>query len=195
MTDSKRKTGRARRAGGRNGRDGRKATRGTAVMHVCGHMEERKLSVLKWKRESEIKWYGTQVCRKCWSNTKAEDLEAFCGVEPGLLPEIKGTDRQIQWARSIRASVLVKVEREAVRMDRERIGKGLPAVASEYKAMVVPRVLREDRAKWWIDHREDDSVLDKLLDQKSRKGVAKILSEMAVVDLPHDAPNSDFCPF
>ena len=129
---------------------------GTLVLHTCGHKERHPFTGPKWKKARDIEWQKGQVCTACWSLGQAEAQEALCAVPD--LPELDGAQRQITWARSLRAAAIARVQLEAWRMDQERQAKGLEPARDRYLALVLPRLLARTEAGWWIDQREGDPV-------------------------------------
>lgn len=155
---------------------------GTTVLHICGHKESHPFTGPAWKKEKDAEWQKGQECTRCWSLKKADEQEALCDV-PGL-PELEGADRQVSWARSLRAEVIGKVKMDAWRMDQARRPKGLEPAAERYLALVLPRLFAKTDASWWIDNREAD-LLDLALDFKTQDDLEELRQEAAkAIDCP-----------
>lgn len=162
---------------------GKPRKRGTSVLHACGHKETHPFTGPKWKKAKDAEWQKGQDCTACWSLKQAEEQEALCGVED--LPELDGADRQVSWARSLRAAAIGKVRMEAWRLDQERKLKGLAPAAERYLAVVLPLLLARTAASWWIDNRETDP-LELVLDFQA---------EDALEALRLEAERAIVCPF
>jgi hypothetical protein len=157
--------------------------RGTPVLHACGHKEGHVFTGPKWKKEKDAEWQKGQDCTACWSLKQAEEQEALCGVEG--LPELAGADRQVSWARSLRAAAISKVKLEAWRMDQDRKRKGLEPALERYLALVLPPLLARTEASWWIDSREVDPM-ELVLDFQAQDGLEALRQE---------AEKAIVCPF
>ena len=176
---AKAKTSRPRRASSLGG-----ARRGgTSVLHACGHKERHAFTGPKWKKAKDAEWQKGQDCTACWSLKKAEEQESICGVE--ALPELDGAERQVSWARSLRAEAIGRVKLEAWRMDQARKLKGLEPATDRYLALVLPLLLGRTDAHWWIDNREVDP-LEQVLDFKTQDDLEELRQE---------AERAVACPF
>ena len=130
----------------------RRKAKGTLIHHTCGHSQHHPLGKEKWKREREAKRLSEMPCTSCWSQAQAEEAEALCGIKD--LPALTGTPRRVEWARSIRAIVLGRIQAQASIMDRSRKERGLAPVSEAFLGIVLATALDEKRASWWIDYRE-----------------------------------------
>jgi hypothetical protein len=175
---SKPKASRPRRASGLG-----RARRGTRVLHTCGHKEAHVFTGPKWKKAKDAEWQKGQECTACWSLKQAEEQEALCGVQD--LPELDGADRQVSWARSLRAAVIARVKLDAWRLDQKRKLKGLEPATERYLARVLPLVLAKTDSHWWIDNREGDP-LELILDFQTLDDLEELRQE---------AERAVVCPF
>jgi hypothetical protein len=151
---------------------------GTTVLHTCGHKESHAFTGPKWKKEKDAEWQKGQDCTACWSLKKAEEQEILCDVQG--LPELDGTLRQVSWARSLRAAIITKVKMEAWRMDQERKLKGLESAMERYLALILPPLLAQTNAVWWIDNRDVD-ILELALDFKTQDDLEELRREAAEI--------------
>lgn len=117
------------------------------------------------------------------------------GVDPSKLVQLTGTTAQILWARTIRGLMLARVTGEAIRIDRERRKKDLEPASDRFLALALPGILRKRSARWWIDVRDEDQILDLALDSMSMKALEELRGEADKVVLPPQAVDPDFCPF
>ena len=72
------------------------------VTHSCGHEEVVDLWGKGKDRKSRLEWLATVPCMEC---KRAAELADTVETEQrlGLNPNMKGTERQVAWARSLRA--------------------------------------------------------------------------------------------
>lgn len=122
------------------------------VKMSCGHTVEVQLYGKEADREKKIAWlekYG--MCTECQKADKAEkyaELTAQAAEKAVAenLPELTGTEKQINWALTIRAEKLAEVDSFKV--------KGLKDV----EAQAIKNVLASNtEAKFWIDNRSLDA--------------------------------------
>lgn len=111
------------------------------ITHACGHEQIHYLAGFASQQERKARWLETTKCTTCFLATKqAEQAEA--AVRDGAaiahldLPSLTGSDRQVAWATTLRASRFCSF--------------GTRPVIDENGYQVC--VLVTD-AKWWIDHR------------------------------------------
>jgi hypothetical protein len=114
---------------------------GAYITHACGHEQIHYLSGLASQQERKARWLETTKCRTCFVATKqAEQAEA--AVRDGAaiahleLPLLTGSDRQVAWATSLRASRFCALVARPV----------TEGTRHQFCALVTD-------AKWWIDHR------------------------------------------
>ena len=90
------------------------------VTFSCGHEGEVNLYGKAAERDRRIAWYEKEgICPDCYRKMKEderkqadEELAAYADkIEAELsLPELEGTEKQVAWARKIRASYFKKLE-------------------------------------------------------------------------------------
>jgi hypothetical protein len=114
---------------------------GQIITHACGHEQIHYLSGFASQQERKARWLETTMCRTCFVATnQAEQAEA--AVRDGAaiahlnLPLLTGSDRQVAWATSLRAS---------------RFCALVARPMTEGKDYQVCALVTD--AKWWIDHR------------------------------------------
>lgn len=80
-----------------------------AVTHKCGHEERHELFGKHTERDSKIKWLATVDCSDCYRQAKIkveQETAAKFESETPNLPELVGSEKQIAWAKSIRARII-----------------------------------------------------------------------------------------
>jgi hypothetical protein len=114
---------------------------GQIITHACGHEQIHYLSGFASQQERKARWLETTMCRTCFvAANQAEQAEA--AVRDGAviahlnLPLLTGSDRQVAWATSLRASRFCAL---VARPMTEGKGYQVCALVTD--------------AKWWIDHR------------------------------------------
>lgn len=111
------------------------------ITHACGHEQTHYLGGYVSQQERKAQWLQTTSCRACFiAGKKAEQQQAAARDEAAIahldLPPLAGSDRQVGWATTIRASRLAGLIAD-------------PAIGSDWRACLIVT-----DAKWWIDYRD-----------------------------------------
>lgn len=114
------------------------------IIHVCGHGQAHHLTGHHSQQERKARWLKTTICRDCFVVEKRAEAAATAALSSAAvmhlgLPVLTGTDRQINWASTIRA-------------------KRLAAITALCKVADYHACLQVTEAKWWIDHRDITDV-------------------------------------
>jgi hypothetical protein len=125
-----------------------------SVFHVCGHRQAHdRTKITQRDRESRARWLATRVCTKCWKSPTPEPTAGLGVAQAAVdtrtqvrpLPPLEGTLKQVTWATSIRATLLMRLWEHR-------------AKAAINPDEFVPRVelLSKDirKASFWIEHCE-----------------------------------------
>lgn len=126
------------------------------ITHTCGHDECHQIcgTNVNGEREKKEEWLKTTKCQECWTKENkikreqehAAALEIAKKTEEQIaMPDLSGSDKQIAWARSLRA---------------EYIGKVNQSKLSIFIELMQDKPVMQT-AKWWIDNR---SVLHHMID-------------------------------
>lgn len=122
------------------------------VTMACGHTVEIQLYGKESDRDKKIAWLEKHgLCTECQKAAKAaEHAEATAkAAEKAMaenLPELTGTEKQINWALTIRAEKLAEID--------SLKAKGL----KDIEAQAIKNVLASNtEAKFWIDNRDLDA--------------------------------------
>ena len=113
------------------------------ITHACGHEQAHYLTGFASQQDRKAQWLKTTKCRPCFVAEK-KTAQADAASRDGAaiahldLPPLTGSERQVAWATSVRASRLAALVAEPA-------ADG--AVAWEVCAPITD-------AKWWIDHRD-----------------------------------------
>jgi hypothetical protein len=114
---------------------------GQIIKHACGHQQIHYISGFASQQERKARWLQSTKCRTCFVATKQVE-QAEAAVRDGAaiahleLPLLTGSDRQVAWATSLRASRFCALVARPV---TEGTGHQVCALVTD--------------AKWWIDHR------------------------------------------
>lgn len=132
------------------------------VICSCGH--ERTIDIFgsASERDKKIKWYKqSAVCPDCYKRQREESIEDA----DKDLPKLCGTEKQVAWARKIRADlmksnrILCFVLDGTVTANRivadlsSRLDSGDVSEAATKDAEKVLKILTETDAKWFIENR------------------------------------------
>ena len=113
------------------------------ITHACGHEQAHYLTGFASQQDRKVQWLKTTKCRPCFvaekttaqADAASRDGAAIAHLD---LPPLSGSERQVAWATSVRASRLAALIAEPA-------ADG--AVAWEVCAPIID-------AKWWIDQRD-----------------------------------------
>ncbi|KQN90785.1 hypothetical protein ASE90_17010 [Sphingomonas sp. Leaf67] len=112
------------------------------IVHACGHEQVHVIYGFDAQIAHKARWLRTTQCRTCFiADKQAEQAKEATRNEAAIahldLPELAGSERQIEWATSIRASRLAALTFDPIK------------TADADCALC----LQISDAKWWIDHR------------------------------------------
>lgn len=113
------------------------------ITHVCGHEQAHYLTGFASQQDRKARWLTTTKCRSCFVADK-KTAQADAASRDGAaiahldLPPLMGSERQVAWATSVRASRLA----------------ALVAELDAGNTDAFHACLSITDAKWWIDHRD-----------------------------------------
>lgn len=128
------------------------------VTHSCGHQERHDLTGNASTRAWRAGRLAEDLCSDCFRAAReAESAAAAASAAEAGLPPLRGSDRQVQWAETIRAKKLHVIARALVADlsplevstlwgDADPADPALPGLVDALHAM--------DSAHWWIDGRD-----------------------------------------
>ncbi len=110
------------------------------IIHACGHEQGHFLTGYGSQQERKAKWLKTTSCRDCFVAEKRAGEAAVAALSSAAishldLPPLTGTDRQINWASTIRT-------------------KRLAVLTNSNSGADCHACLQVVDAKWWIDCRD-----------------------------------------
>ena len=116
------------------------------VGYACGHTQVVELFGKTSQRYEKIEYLERGLCPDCYREMKQEERkqenERAAKLAESLgFSELKGSEKQIAWANSIRQ----KVYENICQSETQHQVNGY--------ALVAEAISLETSAKWWIDHR------------------------------------------
>lgn len=108
------------------------------ITYSCGHEEEVELFGPMKDRESNIAYYKKYgICSECFKKAMEEDIREM--EEELNLPSLEGSEKQVEWAGSIRFIFMIELKKHQD--------------SSVYEAALA-FFSGQTEAKFWIDNRE-----------------------------------------
>lgn len=113
----------------------------------CGHDETVELFGKSEDRDKKIKrMEECGICFKCRKKLREKQMQEFNKAHD--LPDLQGSEKQINWANSIRKSLIEKFEIEKSLVPINRMNKDFARWLDVYSA----KYYKNPSASWWIDH-------------------------------------------
>lgn len=150
------------------------------ITYKCGHKETVQLFGKESGRERRIEWMKTQDCPEC---RKAAHVAEMAGKAESAkeaanefgLPELRGSEKQVNWALDIRRKVI-----ETVEADIKRLADGdakAIAVFTKWAKVFSKETLNQASARFWIDEREHIGFIADEIISGSQKAAQKYFEE------------------
>lgn len=119
------------------------------VTHKCGHTKRHQLYGPGSSREWRISKFEEELCEDCYAAHLAEEnaKAAAENLENGL-PSLKGSEKQVSWAETIRKKILDSLEPLYKEVDEE----ATPEEKNLFEA-AINLLMSKESASWWIDRR------------------------------------------
>ena len=131
------------------------------IRHTCGHVVRIQQYGKMQDRSRERERLSSRPCLEC---ARASELDKACAEASAAgLPGLAGSDKQVAWAQTIRATRMREIAALPAPTPRDLAWVGYPAYLAALDAIRL-----EAQAKYWIDTR-DDSLRELI---KSRMGSA-----------------------
>jgi hypothetical protein len=122
------------------------------ITYSCGHTEAKQLYGKEAERARYMAWAAAKgVCSACAKADRAAACEAV-EVEHDL-PALTGSDKQVAWARQIRAEKLAAIM-AFIAANREKAPEARREEYDTQAAPTVQAILAKGEARWWIDRRD-----------------------------------------
>ena len=123
------------------------------ITRACGHTETVNIcgTNVHGERERQAEFEATKVCYECYLAEKAARVEQAETADN--LPELEGSQKQVAWAKDLRAAKLygnsgvAYCEKEFADLAEEDQQTCRQAIAS---------IKAQTSAAWWIDNRQAD---------------------------------------
>lgn len=122
------------------------------IAFSCGHTVEKQLFGKHEDRQRYIAWAEIKGdCPDCVAADRVKKLEGI-EIENGL-PALAGSEKQIAWARTIRAEKVNEISKWF-----DEVRATVPAekrdLFEEQCAVTLQSLLSKASASWWIDRRD-----------------------------------------
>ena len=128
------------------------------ITYKCGHTGTVDIvgTNAHGERERKAEWYGNQLCADCYKLERAAESEkASAGY-----PELIGSEKQVAWAKTIRADMIKRYAREIeaakAHLDMTKSILTNDAAPQNVKATAktIINILESNEAKWFIENRQ-----------------------------------------
>lgn len=124
------------------------------VTHACGHEGVVTLEGARRNADWRLRREAEKLCYNCFMEKVSEERarerkEAIASEKAAGLPKLKGTPRQVEWARAIRKEIGDKIADSHVRLDY--VSPEALEEVNDAIDLVVDEVMHQTEAKWWID--------------------------------------------
>lgn len=148
----------------------------------CGHSESRDLSHKPaGDRAGFAKWLEGKQCTECFEKDapkrKKQYAKKFAAEEREQaeadakklgLPALEGSDKQVNWATTIRNSLILNAHTALVEDNDSELTE------DEFTARILEPAQRILRAGWWIDNREQEPQdLEELVNDVAEENVTE----------------------
>ena len=116
-------------------------------MQIYGPVKDRD-----WKEKKEF----SKLCPECWKKKLAEENQKAVETAKEMgLPELKGTEKQVAWANSIRLEFIEAIDEEVRELERRNPNnKNLEKIKKEFDETKKFMLENKTEAKYYIDHRD-----------------------------------------
>ncbi|MEN9854947.1 MAG: hypothetical protein RLZZ157_73 [Pseudomonadota bacterium] len=126
------------------------------ITHSCGHQSVAQIVGPEKDRARKAAWLADQECSACKSNKLADERAQKSkqdAAATNTLVALVGSDKQVAWATSIRADLLVKLNSILIK----GVERGMPANQASTAQRAIDLIMAETSAKVWIDYRQIDA--------------------------------------
>lgn len=155
------------------------------LTYACGHNGDITLYGPTKERERRLTWLEQQICPACQDKQSA----AFEGEAD--LPSLKGTEKQVSWARKIRAELFQELdkwrEEEAIRFARDPGHFMNEDQAEKCYSDAYQYFAQQESASYWINNRGSSPVFEYIHKWKSGKRMATVQEIRAEAERIHTA--------
>jgi hypothetical protein len=127
----------------------------------CGHTETHNIVGPMKSRDWKRQRIAERMCKECYRaaverENARENAAAAEWAEENELPQLRGSEKQVDWAESIRREMLKELAE--VKDQFEKLVTQDPGTEPELvdRARIgFEKIENETSAAWWIEHRND----------------------------------------
>jgi len=130
------------------------------ITHSCGHDQEHSIlgTNAKGQRDRKKQWLSEGVCTDCYNAEQAEkmaDATASAKESNSALPRLEGSEKQIAWAETIRAKVVIELKTITDYIASTR-ANATPdqAIKLDKGLAIIAETLTKSSSRYWIDNRD-----------------------------------------
>jgi hypothetical protein len=127
------------------------------ITGTCGHEYERDVTTASGsepKNKASLtratNYWTTKMCKDCFVASKKAEVSEFDTPD---LPELEGSEKQVNWAKTLRLEALKKIDEELSEVGVEFLEDSYPG----YRELMVKKLTllkRVVEAKFWIEVRD-----------------------------------------
>ena len=121
----------------------------------CGKKFDVQLYGKMKYREWKVEHYAW-LCDECKAKKREEEVKKAIEKSKEMeLPELVGSEKQVQWALKIRLDAIKNIEKQIeAEKALERLNpEGDPEKVEKLMRLGFAEMLKETKASWWIDNR------------------------------------------
>lgn len=131
------------------------------VKHSCGDEVAHDIGGPAHTRQWQAQQRAKKPCPDCktlaWKTDLAVDHATYAALaQEQELPDLQGTDRQVQWAVTLRGQLLDTLPSKLVELNKIAEQRGHPKLEVDADGFMLIRdiVITETSAPWWIENRQ-----------------------------------------
>lgn len=129
------------------------------ITHACGHVQTHQIfgSNTKGQRDSKRDWLASCLCEDCYREEQRAKHDSANKVAAATnkannLPSLVGTQKQIEWAESIRAKKVADLDN----LLKPEFANGEYAEFYNQCQYIINTVKNQSSASYWINNKDKD---------------------------------------
>lgn len=127
------------------------------VTYACGHTDTIQLYCKEADREKRLAYLSTIDCPDCYYEKRLQAAKA----QTADLPELQGSEKQINWATQIRAGVFAALDKYSKLVeDNQTAREEVKIVALKMFADFRKAMTAHSDCRFWIDNRGNFDTCD-----------------------------------
>ena len=115
------------------------------ISYQCGHREKKEVP----GNDDDCSYKTRKLCKSCWmKELKLKSAEAAQEAGRLKLPQLNGSEKQIEWAQRVRREILDKLTN--IMTNRKSTIEQMTE-SSDFIMDAISSIYQETSASWWID--------------------------------------------